>query len=211
MRPMPLHRRSGPRAIRHLAMVATAIGVAAGVSACHLEGRSRRVEQLLADLSPSLHLGEPLSEARRAIPALGVRHPGDSPNLYTANESEPPRTVAVVVWPRPAMGEHAASDARVEAVELVMSPAVAGRLRTRVTEMFGEPVQSTCAGPTLEQTDRVVVWQIGGRGGALLTFPERRPDGVVPTSRLFIYSSAWEPARSISGFGEASCSVTKPS
>ena len=188
--------------------VAAICVLAAGLGGCHLEGRSRRVEQLLAELSPGVRLGEPLSDARRAIPALGVRHPGDSPNLYVATGSGLPTMVAVIVWPQPALGEHAAPDALVEGVELVMSPALANQLRAHVTEKFGAPVQSTCAGPTLEQTDRVVEWQVGGRGGALLTFPERRPDGVIPTSRLFIYTSAWEPARAISGFGEASCSAT---
>jgi hypothetical protein len=40
----------------------------------------------------------------------------------------------------------------------------------------------------------------------LLTFPERRPDGVVPTSRLFIHTGGWKPERSLSGYGVAQCS-----
>ncbi|MEP6989347.1 MAG: hypothetical protein ABJA80_00345 [bacterium] len=183
-----------------------ALLVIASLGACHMEGHGRRVETLLAELAPQLRLGQPLSVARAAMPSLAVRHPGDSPNLYSADDSEQPRVVAVVVWPPPAAGEHASADAVVEGVELVMRPDVAARIRQHITKLFGAPVQSTCAGPTLEQTDLVDVWEVGNRGGALLTIPERRPDGVEPTSRLFIYTSGWEPARSISGFGLASCS-----
>ncbi len=189
------------------ARVATgALLLVVSFSACHMEGHGRRVETLLAELAPRLRLGQPLSAARSVMPSLGVRHPGDSPNLYTAGDSEQPRVVAVVVWPPPAAGEHAFEEAVVEGVELVMRPDVAARMRQHITKLFGAPVQSTCAGPTLEQTDLVDVWEVGNRGGALLTMPERRPDGVEPTSRLFIYTSGWEPARSISGFGLASCS-----
>lgn len=177
------------RAPRARSAVTAAICLVAGLGGCHLEGRSRRVEQLLAELSPRVHLGESLSDARRAIPALGVRHPGDSLDRYVATGRGSPTTVAVVVWPRPALGEHASPDALVEAVELVMSPEVANRLRAHMTDVFGAPVRSTCARPTLAETDRVVEWQIGGRGGALLTLPERRPNGVVPTARLFIFTS----------------------
>jgi hypothetical protein len=179
------------------------------LAGCHLEGRSRRAEQLLGELEPALRLGETLSEARRARPDLGVRHPGDSPNMYIASDSEPPRTVAVVVWPGPALGERASPSAVVEAVELVMSPRVAGQLQHRVTRLFGSPVRSLCAGQSLEQTDRIAVWELGRRGGVLLTFPERRPDDIVPTSRLFIYTSGWHPDRSLSGYGQASCSVSQ--
>lgn len=179
----------------------------APLTACHIEGRSRRAEQLLGELAPALRLGESLADARSAMPTLGVRHPGDSPNMYEAKDSEPPRAVAVVVWPGPAAGEHASPDAIVEAVEFVMSPAVAGKLRQHVSRLFGTPVQSTCAGRSLEQTDMVVVWDLGRRGGVLLTFPEQRPDGVAPTSRLFIHTGGWEPARSLSGFGQRSCSA----
>ena len=184
------------------------LALMAAVTGCHFEGRSRRAEQLLHELAPDLRLGEPLADARRAMPTLGVRHPGDSPNMYTASDSEPPRAVAVVVWPGPAFGERASPRALVEAVELVMSPTAAAKLRPHVNRLFGLPVQSTCAGQSLEQTDIVVVWELGRRGGVLLTFPERRPEGVVPTSRLFVYTGGWEPARSLSGFGQASCSVT---
>lgn len=177
------------------------------VAGCHLEGRSRRAEQLLGELEPTLRLGETLRDARRAHPELGVRHPGDSPNLYTANDSEPPRAVAVVVWPGPALGEHASPNAIVEAVELVMGPRAAGAVHRRVTQLFGPPV-SLCAGQSLEQTDKVTMWQMGRRGGIILTFPERRPDGVEPTSRLFIYTGGWQPERSLSGFGQASCSAS---
>jgi hypothetical protein len=179
----------------------------APVAGCHIESRSRRAEQLLGELAPSLRLGESLADARRAMPALGVRHPGDSPNMYEANDAAPPRAVAVVVWPGPAVGEHASPDAIVEAVEFVMSPTVAGTLRQHVNQLFGTAVQSTCAGQSLEQTDAVAVWDLGRRGGVLLTFPEQRPDGVAPTSRLFIYTGGWEPARSLSGYGQRSCSV----
>jgi len=189
---------------RRFVIMLTMVALAAG---CHLEGRSRRAEHLLGELAPALRLGGSLVDARRAMPSLGVRHPGDSPNMYTASDSEPPRAVAVVVWPGPASGEHASPSALVEAVELVMSPEVAAKLRQHVTDLFGSPVQSTCAGPSLEQTDVVVGWELGRRGGVLLTFPERRPEGVVPTSRLFIYTGGWEPARSLSGFGQASCSA----
>jgi hypothetical protein len=176
-------------------------------TACHVEGRSRRAEQLLGELAPTLRLGESLADARRAVPALGVRHPGDSPNMYEATDSAPPRVVAVVVSPGPLIGEHASPDATVEAVELVMSPAIAAKLRQHVDQLFGTPAQSTCAGQSLEQTDLVDVWDLGRRGGVLLTIPERRPEGIAPTSRLFIYAGGWEPARSMSGFGQASCSL----
>ncbi len=182
-----------------------AIGLAA---ACHLEGRSKRAERLLRELDPKLMLGETLRDARRARPELGVRHPGDSPNLYAARDSEPPRAVAVIVWPAPALGERASPDAIVEAVELVMGPRVAGTVQQRVTQLLGVPVQALCAGQSLEQTDRVAVWELGRRGGVVLTFPDRRPDGVEPTSRLFIYTSGWQPERSLSGFGRAACSAS---
>ena len=136
----------------------------AGSTACHYDGRSERAEQLLRVLAPTLRLGETLRDARRARPELGVRHPGDSPNLYIADDSEPPRTVAVVVWPGPALGEHASPDAIVEAVELVMSPSEAARTENRVTRLLGSPVRSTCAGQSIEQTDKVAVWEYFDEG-----------------------------------------------
>jgi hypothetical protein len=182
--------------------------VAVSVTGCHLEGRSRRAERLLAELAPPLHFGQPLDDAKRAIPGLDVRHPGEWSTIYTATDSEPPRPVALIVWPRPERGGRASESAVVEGVELVMSPGVAARLRQHVDQLFGPPTEATCAGPMIAQTDSVLVWQLGRRGGALLTFPERRPDDVVPISRLFIYSGGWEPARSISGFGQAACAVS---
>ncbi len=190
---------------RWLVLALTLVTPATG---CRLEGRSRRAERLLAELAPQLRFGEQLSAARRDIPGLDVRHPGDSVNMYTVRDSGPPRPVAVVVWPRPGVGEHASPDAVVQGVELVMSPEVASRLQQRVTELFGAPPDSTCAGPMIAQTDLVLVWTRGRRGGALLTIPERRPDGVVPTSRLFIYTGGWDPSRSISGYAHASCSAS---
>jgi hypothetical protein len=187
--------------------IVIALAVLAPLVGCHLEGRTRRAERLLGELAPGVRLGQRLTDARRAMPNLEVRHPGDTMDQYTASDSGPPRAVAVVVWPGPALGEHASPDAIVEGVELVMSPNVAAKLKQHITNVLGTPAESTCAGPSIAQTDLVVVWQMGRRGGALLTFPERRPDGVVPTSRLFIYTSGWAPARSISGFGQASCSV----
>ena len=184
------------------------ITVLSSALGCHLDGRTRRADRLLSELAPPLHLGQSLADARRAIPGLDVRHPGDSSSMYTATDSEPPRPVALIVWPRPAQGEHAVPGATVEGVELVMSPAVAAAVRKQVVDVFGPPTESTCAGPMIAQTDLVLLWNVGSRGGALLTIPERRPDGVAATARLFIYSGGWEPAQSISGYGTATCSVS---
>ena len=184
------------------ALVAVAL-----LAGCHVEGRSRRAERLLAEVAPTLHFGQSLADARRAIPTLGVRHPGDPTNLYLADDSGVPRVVAVIVQPEPAAGEHASSGALVEGVELVTTPEIAAKLRQHITKQFGKASESTCAGQSLEQIDLVMLWDTGGRGGILLTVPERRPDGIVPTSRLFIYTSGWAPDRSLSGFGRPDCTA----
>jgi hypothetical protein len=137
-----------------------------------------------------------------------VRHPGDPTNLYLADDSGAPRVVAVIVRPGPAAGEHASPSALVEGVEMVMTPEIAATMRQHITEQFGKGAESKCAGQTLEQIDLVMLWETEGRGGILLTVPERRPDGIVPTSRLFIYTSDWDPGRSLSGFGRPDCTAS---
>jgi hypothetical protein len=141
------------------------------------------------------------------MPSLRVRHPGDPIDLETPDSAAPPRIVAVVVNPDPAAREHAQPDAAVEGVEFVMSPDVASRLRARIAEVFRYPGNLLCAGRSLAESDSVIVWELGRRGGALLTFPDRRLDGAAPVSRLFVYTGAWKPARALSGYGSMSCGI----
>jgi hypothetical protein len=175
--------------------------------ACRTDGRSRRTEQLLAELAPSLKLGQKLVDARRAIPALKVRHPGDPTDLAVPSDTDAPVAVAVLVSPGPQAHEHAAPDATIEGVEFVMTPDVATSMRRHVEEVFHERGEYECAGRSISVTDSVVVWELGRRGGVVLTFPERRPEGEPAVSRMFVYSGTWSPSRSLSGYGVQPCSV----
>ena len=58
-------------------------------------------------------------------------------------------------------------------------------------------------------TDSIVEWDLDLRGGALLTFPERRPDGTVPVSRLFVYTGGWRPSEALSGYRHTSCETAR--
>ena len=177
------------------------------LDACHVEGRSNRAARLLSELAPSIRFGERLVDARQTMPSLRVRHPGDPVDMEAPDSAAPPRVVAVVVNPGPAAQEHAQPDAAIEGVEFVMSPDVATKLRPRIAELFRGRGTLLCAGRSLAETDSVVVWELGRRGGALLTFPERRVEGVAPVSRLFVYTGAWKPARALSGYGSTSCGI----
>ncbi|MDB4900534.1 MAG: hypothetical protein JWN53_2342 [Gemmatimonadetes bacterium] len=177
-------------------------------SACYLEGRTNRAERLLSELAPSLRFGETLSDARQAMPELRVRHPGDPTDLETADSAAPPHAVAVVVYPAPAANERARPDAAVAGVEFVMSPDIAAKLRRHISDVFRGPGSLVCAGRSIAETDSVVVWDVDRRGGALLTFPERRLDGDPLVSRLFVYTGAWQPARALSGYGLANCGAS---
>lgn len=177
----------------------------AALSGCRVEGRSSRAELLLSQLAPTLQLGEPLSEARSAVPALRVRHPGDATDLETAAAAAPPRPVAVIVAPTPQPHEHAAPDAAVEGVEFVMSPEVARRLRPQIAALFRGPGSRACAIRSVASADSIVEWELDIRGGALLTFPQRRADGAAPPSRLFVFTGAWRPPQSLSGYRATAC------
>lgn len=196
------------RVMRAAGVVALVAGVAP-LSGCHLEGRSSRAQTLLTQLSPTLRLGEPLSDARRAIPTLRVRHPGDPTDVEMPNGDSTPRPVAVIVYPGPQAKEHAAPDAALEGVEFVMTPEVASGLRQQIAATFRQPGSLACASRTIASTDSIVQWDLDLRGGALLTFPERRPDGTVPISRLFVYTGGWRPSEALSGYHPSPCEASR--
>lgn len=178
------------------------------LAACRLEGRSSRAERLLSELAPALTFGERLADARRTIPALRVRHLGDPTDIEIAEPSASPQPVAVVVSPVPPAGQHESPDALVDGVEFVMTPSVAAQLRRHIATLFREPGALVCGGGSIAMTDSIVVWRLDRRGGALLTFPERRPSDAALVSRLFIYTSRWQPAHALSGFDRAICRKT---
>ena len=191
--------------VRRAAGVVALVSGIATLSGCHIEGRSSRAQTLLSQLSPTLRLGEPLSDARRAIPTLRVRHPGDPTDVETPSGAGAPQPVAVIVYPGPQPKEHAAPDAALEGVEFVMTPEVASGLRQQIAATFRHPGSLACATRAIANTDSIVEWDLDLRGGALLTFPERRPDGAVPVSRLFVYTGGWRPSEALSGYRGTPC------
>jgi hypothetical protein len=175
------------------------------LAGCHVEGRSSRAESLLSQLAPSIRLGEPLADARRVLPGIPVRHVSDSANLRTPVPGTTPTLTALIVSPEPDANQHAAPDAAVEGVAFVMSPAAADRLRQQVATVFRSPGAQACAVRSGQSVDSIVVWDLDIRGGALLTFPERRPSGETPTSRLFVYTGAWTPREGLAGYRAMAC------
>lgn len=201
-------RESFWRVTRAAGVVVVVSGVMI-LSGCHLEGRSSRAQTLLSQLAPTLRLGEPLADARRAIPTLRVRHQGDPTDVETPNGDSTPQPVAVIVYPGPQPKEHAAPDAALVGVEFVMTPEVASGLRQQIATTFRRSGSLACATRTIASTDSIVEWDLDLRGGALLTFPERRPDGAVPVSRLFVYTGGWRPSEALSGYQHSACEASR--
>jgi hypothetical protein len=192
---------SGVRTIRGWFSILAACGALAG---CRLEGHSARAQLLLNELSPIM-LAQPLSEARQLVPGLRVHHPGDRWTLQFAPDTARPRLAGVLVEPNPAAGDSASADAVVAGVEFLLTPAQAATLRARTTALLGDPTSLACAGRSVSETDSVITWARDVRGGVLMTTPHKRLAGDPAVARLFVYGSAWNPRRALSGYGVMTC------
>jgi hypothetical protein len=177
------------------------------LAACVVDGRARRTDALVSVLAPKVHLGQPLDAAQEAIPSLLVRHRGDPPTVLRPLDDDAPRIVQAIVLPEPLAGQRASAQSPVSGLVFVMTPATAAQLRVQIRSMLGHSSGRTCAGRSVAERDSVVVWSIDGRGGAILTYPERRPAEAEPVARLFIYTGAWHPELSISGYGRTDCTA----
>jgi hypothetical protein len=175
------------------------------LTGCRVEGRSSRAQSLLSGLAPSLKLGESLADARHAVPGLRVRRPGDATELGTQSMDSALRPVAVIVSPEPSPLAQAAPDAAVEGVEFEMTPETASELRQRIAALFRGPGSRACAERAGATVDSIVQWNLDIRGGALLTFPSRRPVGAAARSHLFVYTGAWRPSEGLPGYRAAAC------
>jgi hypothetical protein len=193
-----------PSAARRRVRVVVSLLALLALTGCRIEGRSRRVQELLAELSP-LTLGETLGQARSAVPGLRVQHPGDRWMIELEPDSARPLLAGVIVAPNPAEGDSASPDAVVESVEFLLTSAQALRLRARTLALLGEPTSVACAGRSISETDSVIEWARNPRGGVLFTSPYRRLNGEPSVARLFVYSSRWDPRRALSGYGIRTC------